>query len=230
MKHALATLGCALLLGPFLGVCAQKKDVKTNELDKSSKAEARKILLAKELWGLSFPVVLTSLPSWKKIEQRHIALFPDRVVGLRPYPNLKVAEHAASRFKAAAEMRPAFKEGFRKLAAVVQKAYTRPGIKLIRHFADDDSLRVGFDDAKFPIFSQKLTISQVHAIVKRKVTPERKVQPARGERRPEVLTLHSYADGAIIFAESDFSPYRGEINRVILDVNRLTSLLFKDTK
>ena len=44
------------------------------------------------------------------------------------------------------------------------------------------------------------------------------VIPTEGERRQQILTLFSYANGAIVFAEADIAARPGRINRVLLDV------------
>lgn len=45
------------------------------------------------------------------------------------------------------------------------------------------------------------------------------------DRRPVVLTLSAYANGAILFAESDWAPVPGVVDRVLLDVRKITGAL-----
>jgi len=47
------------------------------------------------------------------------------------------------------------------------------------------------------------------------------------ERRPVVLTLHSYAGGAVQFAQSDWSAKPGTVDRVFLNVALVSQAIFE---
>jgi hypothetical protein len=53
---------------------------------------------------------------------------------------------------------------------------------------------------------------------------------SKRDMRPAILTLNSYAGGAIIFAESDLAPRPGLVDRVILDVPVMASMLFTEAR
>ncbi len=51
------------------------------------------------------------------------------------------------------------------------------------------------------------------------------VVQSQGERRPAILTVYEYDDGAVRFASSDFSRFPGSVDRVFLDLAALERVL-----
>jgi hypothetical protein len=70
---------------------------------------------------------------------------------------------------------------------------------------------------------------EMRAIVTRYGKPEKtttEVVHARGDRRPAVLTLHSYGGGAIKFVQSDLAPSVGTVDRVAVEVDAIVAQIY----
>ena len=71
-----------------------------------------------------------------------------------------------------------------------------------------------------------LTISDVEARLGKAERVTTEVLDDGTERRPVILTLHHYAGGAIIFVESDMNPNIHSVDRVFLDVSKISAAFF----
>ena len=82
-------------------------------------------------------------------------------------------------------------------------------------------------DAEF--LRRGTTIQSVLAAYGKPEKTTTEVVHGRGDRRPAVLTLHHYANGAVVFVESDLAPTPGLVDRVVVDVPVATALIFATT-
>jgi len=86
--------------------------------------------------------------------------------------------------------------------------------------------RVAITGSNLQYLAPRLTVRQVETEIGPPEAVTTQVIQSERDRRPVALTLHSYANGAIIFAESDWMP-PGLIDRVILDVPVVSAIVFR---
>jgi hypothetical protein len=111
------------------------------------------------------------------------------------------------------------------LKGVSAQAPAQLQVEVVPFLPDDDFFHVAWSNPSLQFLAPNLSVATVR---ERVGPPERTTQELiqnETERRPVVLTLHSYAGGAIIFAESDWST-PGVVDRVIFDVRAITAALF----
>ena len=185
------------------------------------------ILTNRALWGKDFPTALAFLESWNRINEQKIFMFTNRVVGSTRYKTREAAQQAAARLSEA--MKTPRSRPKPELADLLQgvpaQAPSQLRVEVVRFLPDDDFFHVAWSNPSLQFLAPNLTVATVR---ERIGPPERTTQELvqnEAERRPVVLTLHNYAAGAIIFAESDWST-PGVVDRVIFDVRAITAALF----
>lgn len=186
-----------------------------------------KILSDRTLWGRDFPTVLAFLDSWSRINEQKIYIFPDRVVGGTRYKTREEAQQAAARLSEAMRAtRPRPKPEFLELLrGVPSQAPDQLRVEAITFLPDDDYFHVAWTSQSLRFGAQNLSV----ATVRERLGPPEKTAleliQNETERRPVILTVHSYAGGAVVFAESDWAT-PGYVDRVILDVTAIRAALF----
>jgi hypothetical protein len=188
---------------------------------------AAKILNTRALWGKDFPAALASLPAWERVGERTIAIFPAQIVGSTPFETRESAEPTRAALgealnRAVPAATPPFTDLFKEL----------PGGPLllqaeIVQVFDDDSFRIAIVGKTTQFLPPGLSVEQVATSIGPPQVVTTQVIQSEGERRPVILTLHSYADGAIVFAESDWQPTPGIVDRVILNVPVVLAIVFR---
>jgi hypothetical protein len=180
------------------------------------------------LWGKDFPTALAFVEGLGRAGERRVYVFPDRVVGATQHRTQDEARRAAARLTAAMRAgrrraRPAF-EGL--LRGVPTQAPAALRVEVVRLEPDDEYFHVAWVAPTLQFLPRQLTVA---AVRERLGPPERVVQELiqnETERRPVVLTLNFYAGGAVAFAESDWAPVPGYVDRAVLDVPAVTAALF----
>lgn len=185
-----------------------------------------KILSTRTLWGKDFPAALSSLPHWNRIGERTVALFPDRFLGATPFRTAEAAQPTRVALSQALSQTapspvPAFVE---LLGRLTGRPF--PFQSDVVQSVDDDSYRVAITGSNLQYLAPRLTVRQVETEIGPPEAVTTQVIQSERDRRPVTLTLHSYANGAIIFAESDWMP-PGLIDRVILDVPVVSAIVFR---
>jgi hypothetical protein len=192
-----------------------------------ARASLAKIFSDRTLWGRDFSAVLAFLESWSRIDEQKIYVFPDRVVGGKRHKTREDAQQAATKLIEAMKAtrprpRPEFLELLRGVPA---QAPDQLRVEVITFLPDDESLHVAWTSRSMRFLGQNLSV----ATVRERLGPPEKTTleliQNETERRPVVLTLHSYAGGAVVFAESDWAT-PGYVDRVILDVPAIRAALF----
>jgi hypothetical protein len=190
-----------------------------------------KIFTAPGLWGKDYPAALASLPAWNRIGEKRVAVFADRIIGGSPHKTREEAEVEAKKFSEAVKelrLRPAPK--FEKLLKEKTEQLRAGKMDVIPFFQEDGTARIAWTTGSHELLAPRLKM----ATVKERLGPAKKVRTeviqGPGDSRPVILTVYSYADGAVAFAESDVAPRPGFINRVILDVPVLTAALFEEAR
>ncbi len=197
-----------------------------------AQAEARlaRILTDDRVWGEDAFAVFGSLDRWKSLGETSIVIYPDRVASGTASEMADPARQSATRMAAAMQLprgrlRPEF--AARYGAALAARA---PALKAASaRFLEDDMFRVVWERDGGEFLKKGLT---VRAVLDAYGKPERtttEVVHSRGDRRPAVLTLHHYANGAVKFVESDLASTPGLVDRVILDVGAAVARIFETT-
>lgn len=203
-------------------------NVGTNWSATIQRMDVAQVLTKAGIWGKDFPTVLAFLESWNRINEQKIYVFPDRVVGSTQYNSRDAARGAAARLSDAMKApRSRPKAGLADLLrGASPQAQTQLRVEVIRFLPDDDSFHVAWLNPSAQLLGRNVSIATLQ---QRLGPPEKSTLELiqnETERRPVVLTLHSYAGGAIIFAESDWSAVPGTVDRVILDVKAVTAALY----
>jgi hypothetical protein len=198
-----------------------------NSLAMAQPSPLTKILTSRPLWGRDYPDALASLRAWSRINDHMVAIFPNQLVGSTPYNAPEEAERTAQALGQALKApRPKPNVAFESL---LKEALRRPPPfqpQVLTRF-EDDSTRVALTAPSLQFLAPALSIQQVQRVIG---TPEKtstQLIQGRGDRRPILLTLHSYAGGMIVFVESDLSARPDLIDRVVLDVDGVAKEVFK---
>jgi len=188
------------------------------------------IFSADDLFGKGFLANVQYLPCWAKIGQSSVAIFRDKVVGNKPYKSTEEAGAAGVALRQTLRFSPDFAPKFAELFARMKTEKADVKVEVIEFFGDDDSVRLAWKTREGSTFPKGLTIETVRKRLGRleeKVTKQ-VLRSEQAEGRPVVLTLHVYAEGSVIFAESDLAAKPGTVDRVILDVPMLSKVMFKE--
>lgn len=187
------------------------------------------ILTDKSLWGKDFLTVLAHLQSFEHAGERQIAVFPDKVVTMTPLKSEAEAKRVSEKLKQAISETNAKPTPLtEKLMRLIKGERKSLKADVLRYFPDDESVRVKVNS--LDLFSKKLAVATVRKQLGQPEKVSTLVIPTEGERRQQILTLYSYAGGAIVFAEADIAPRPGRVNRVLLDVPGIIAALEKEVK
>jgi hypothetical protein len=189
-----------------------------------------RVLTDRRLWGEDAFAVFGTLVRWRAAGETHILLYPDRVVsGSKsdtPDPaRQRLAQIGPAMQRPLAAVRSPFAATY--AAAVTARA---PGFRAeVQHLPEDESFRVVWSRPDGEFLRRGVTTRSVIETYGRPERTTTEVVHGRGERRPAVLTLHHYANGAVVFVESDLAPTPGVVDRVVLEVSAATALIFATT-
>ena len=181
------------------------------------------ILTDQALWGKGFPSALATLPAFARAGEKQVWIFRDRVLGGTKFRNREEADRQASRLSDALKVMQNTGPRSAKL-----KAYMGQRVEPLRAevvlLPDDRSYRVAAIGSDF--LPERLMINDVRKRLGKEERTTTELLDDGTDRRPVILTLHHYAGGAIIFAESDWSPIAGSVDRVFLDASKISTTLF----
>jgi hypothetical protein len=188
------------------------------------------ILRNQTVWGKDFGSVLANLQGWTEINEQKIAIFPSRVEGTKPLASTEARNLAQQFTKAFSEQKPEPDPRFRDMLRnflLVRPAITANAVKT----PDGESNHVAWTH---PRPTQLLAPGLMVATIKEQFgEPERSTREliqTQDERRPIVLKKYHYANDAAIFAEADFSPRPGSIDRAILNVTKVKDTVFQQVR
>lgn len=186
-----------------------------------------KALSDSALWGKDFASALASLPAWSRAGESTLVIFPNRIVGGTPHGAEKEARESASRVMSAlATAKPPVRPAF---AALLLKAHEGgPAMRLEpMRFWDDLSFRAAWAGSSLQFYSPDLKLSVVRERLGPPEKVKREVIEGDAERRPLILTVSEYFSGAVRFAESDWAPKPGFVDRVVLKVRAVEAVVFE---
>jgi hypothetical protein len=182
------------------------------------------ILAEKDLWGKDFGQALVRVQSLNEIGQKEATIFEvNQVVGGTTYSTRTEAEAASAKLTTAGTTaRQNVDQALRHLwkTSSVSVGERSTNVEIVSQSGGDQVATKSSKPAQF--LAPGTTISTIE----QKLGPPEKVSQqliqTEYERRPVVLTLYAYGDGAIKFAESDMEP-KGKIDRVIVDTSKIAT-------
>jgi hypothetical protein len=194
-----------------------------SKMNQNQQTRLEDILTDQNLWGEDFPSVLKTLEAFTRAGEQQVSVFPDKILGRTKYTRRAQAEANLYRLAQGLKVTPKVRSS--KLESFMAQARTALAAQVIQ-FPDDRTFRISTAGVSAQFLKDGLTISDVEGRLGKaeKVTTE--VLDDGTERRPVILTLHHYAGGAIIFVESDVNPNIHSVDRVFLDVSRISATLF----
>lgn len=217
-------------LSRFIGVGCLAMALATapSSSSESQGSAVRSILLNRHIWGRDFPAALMSLQGWRGVGESTVAVFANRIVGAKPYPQREEALPQIKRLEQEiAKPRAPFKAEFSALQNATPDAALKVLTPAVVRFEDDQSHRLAVTFANAEFLKANLTLKDVEAELGPADSVTKQVISGEGERRPVVLTLHHYAGGAIDFVQWDLDAHPGRVNRVLLAIPAVSEMLFK---
>src|SRR6266851_8719419 len=196
-----------------------------------NQAKIKDILSDSTLWGHDFPALLASIKDWGESGETKIEVFADEAVGATPQADIAHALTQAAIFHRRMTVdKPSFRPQFEASMQISASDAMNTVVPSAHSSKDDQSVRVVLLNSsaatQTSYLAPGLTIQQVQ---QRRGQPESvttRLIDSGDERRPLVLRLYQYAQGAIVFAESDVTPRQGAVERVILDTAKISSAIF----
>jgi hypothetical protein len=178
------------------------------------------------IWGPNFGEVLAAMPTWTEAGEKQVIVYRARVEGSQEFQTSAAALQMETQTRAAFKKarwtpRPAFRQLLAPLMArpvVIGKAAP---VKT----PDGESVRLAWGETR-QLLAADLTKARLTATQGEPERITRRVIPTDDERRPVVLTELHYANGAVVFAQPDYAPRPGFIDRVALNTGRVTEAVF----
>ncbi len=186
-----------------------------------------RILKDDSLWGKDYPAVLAYIQSWNKIEETKIGIFPLVVVGTTIYKNQDEAKQKAEELsRSLQETPPLPNENFEEF---LRDARNRPAPFQVGTFLDpeDKSTQLQWADSSLQFLAPDLELTTVEQRFGKSDKVTQEITEGGKGHRPVVLTLHHYAEGAIVFVASDWDAKPNSVNRILLDVPAIIEVVFK---
>jgi hypothetical protein len=194
-----------------------------SKMNQAQQTRLEDILTDESLWGEDFPSVLKTLEAFTRAGEQQISVFPDKILGRTKYTRRAQAEAKLNRLAQGLKVTPKARSS--KLESFMTQARTALAARVIQ-FQDDRTFRISTAGVSAQFLERGLTISDVEARLGKAERVTTEVLDDGTERRPVILTLHHYAGGAIIFVESDVNPNVHSVDRVFLDVSKISATLF----
>lgn len=221
----LAFIFLATLPGIDLGVATVVTDLTPHsKMNQAQETRLEDILTDQSLWGEDFPSALKTLEAFTRAGERQVSIFPDKILGRTKYASRARAE--SNRYKLAQGLKVTPKARSLKLKSFMTQARTVALAAQVIQFSDDRTFRISTVGVSAQFLKRGLTISDVEKRLGKAERVTTEVLDDGTERRPVILTLHHYAGGAIIFVESDVNPNIHSVDRVFLDVSKISATLF----
>jgi len=217
-------------LGPLPWVSCSGCSVTPIRAEAQQPSVLERVLTDRRLWGEDAFAVFGTLDRWRAAGETHILLYPDQVVSGTKSDS---ADPARQRL---AQIGPAMRRPLAALRSPFAATYApavaarAPGFRAdVQRLREDESFRVVWTRPDAQFLRRGVT---TRSVIETYGQPERtttEVVHGQGERRPAVLTLQHYANGAVVFVESDLAPTPGVVDRVVLGVSAATAPIFATT-
>ena len=227
--HPAATMGVVLACGqaPQPAPPAPSQQPLLSDVTVQAAPTLVRILTDSVLWGRDFPVVVSALPAFARQGDTTVMVSRSRAVGSRSFESATAASTAAGDLTRAVAAHPGIARTNVSAMIAPARARAAPQAAPVAD-AEASTIRVGWSSPGLEFVASPLSIATVRARIGPEERVTRLVIDSGTERRPVVLTLYHYANDAILFAESDWAPTPGMVDRVVLDAQRLTAALYQE--
>lgn len=188
-------------------------------------SKAASLLADSALWGRDFAAALRALPAYESAGEQTVIVFEDRVVGNTRYEARSAAVAAASnvgRQLSAIRQREQAPMAPNGVLQSLPRPLRQLGTPVPMVLAEDRALHVGNAEPNLELLAPGLEITDVASRHGAAETTRTVAIDDGTERRPRILKLHSYDDGAIVFATNTGAVNPAAIERVILDAQRVS--------
>jgi hypothetical protein len=214
-----AAIGLALVGALGLGVMRLgAQDVPDKKLES--------ILKDTRIWGKHFAEVLAAMPAWSETGEEKIVVFQQRVEGSREFRSATEARKADTETRAARKKRwvptPAF-------ADLLNPVMNRPLVRTPaspKATRDGESVHLAWANQR-ELLAPNLTKAQLIEALGQPESVVRRLQPTEDERRPVALTEFRYANTTAVFAQPDYAPKPGIIDRAVLKCTPVVNTVFR---
>jgi hypothetical protein len=190
----------------------------------------QRILTDGSLWDRDFAALLANLPSWRAVGESSVVVFRDRALGGTPYTDRDRAQLLVARMRdALSQAKGTPNPQFAALLDAALKAAPNFETTVVT-LGEDGSTRVAWTGAPargLRFLADTLSVARVQERLGPPETVTTYLVPSDRDHRPAVLTLRAYAGGAVVFAESNWAPRPGFVDRVILDPRVISAALFR---
>lgn len=181
-------------------------------------ATVQRVLLDRSVWGRDIAALLTQLPALRQAGETQVYVFPDRAAGAVAFVDQAAARAAIARAPALAARPATLRPQFQVLQAEV--AGGAPLRVEAATLIDGDGVHLTVTRDALQLLAPNLTMQTVRERFGPPTRTTLLTIQNRGERKPVILTLHVYADGAIAFAESNYAE-PGVVERVVLTLSSI---------
>jgi hypothetical protein len=181
------------------------------------------LLADSTLWGPDFAAALRALPAYESAGEKNVLVFDDRVVGDRRYAVRSAAVATANSI--GSHLRtilraPRQRNRVLESLDMPRRELSAPAPMVLE---EDRALHVGNAEPNLQLLAPGLEIT---AVTSRHGAPDETQTVAIDdgtEARPRILKLHSYDNGAIVFATNTGAVNPAAVERVILDAQQVSA-------
>ncbi len=184
------------------------------------------LLKDSRIWGTNFAEVLASMPAWKDSGEQRIVVYRNRVEGTREFNTNAEARNMESQTRVASlKARPTPAPAFKVLLGpVMARPITNQRASSVSS-PGGESVRLAWVQPR-QLLAPDLTKAKLAQAQGEPERVTRRLIKTNDERRPVVLTELHYANGSVVFAQPDYAPRPGFIDRVSLNTARITETVF----
>lgn len=184
----------------------------------------QRVLLEQNVWGRDIAALLALLPALRQAGESQVYVFPDRAVGAAAMADQPAARGTIARTPALSTLRPATLrppfQALQQTQAAGAAALRVDAATII----DGDGVHLTLTREGLQLLPPNLTMQTVRERLGPPTRTTLLTIQNRGERKPVILTLHIYADGAIAFAESNYAE-PGVVERVVLTLGSVAPVV-----
>lgn len=224
--------GMAVLSFSFISaICGHSAREEQDAPPPPQNTKVLRIILDSVIWGKNLLPAIAQAEVLQQKGEQVIELFPDAVVSGQRFDRNKQDEVNKKIERLNQAVNEADRSDFYKrlnsnkaFDKVSGKANTYP-------LYEGDSTAVGIIfEGNNRLFSPGTKMATVFRRLGKPEKTSTRTIHGPGEERPQILTLYSYENGIIVFAEAEIATAPGLLNRVYVDVPRLVRALRNEMK
>lgn len=186
------------------------------------------IISNRAIWGNDFPLALAYMESVAQTGDKTLELTPTALARPQRFVNAQAANPQVGRLNTAlqnADQKDSYQKVRRNFSF-----QTRPPTTDLVKAAGSDSVLVGLNFGKVQFFKPNVNMITIQKELGQAEQVSYQTINGQGEGLPQILTFHSYAGGAIVFVESNYSRQPRLLERVYFDALKLVNALKTDLK